>query len=336
MANVIKNQLYPHTKKYINEYLHGFSKDRIDIQLTKGEVTLEKLSLRPDTINKMMDEKNIPFWIKVGLIKKISLGASLFSVIGEIPLEIVIEGVDIILSPSYKWIIQNIDFLKNNNDVKDTPNPLGNDIFNKKPDEFDTSIFNVEKIQEIFKDKTVLSNVINSLFNSFYKFYTTPNFAAVIKIKNVHLRFEDDELMNYTGDIALGVKINLLQIKLGCKGNMKKDSIKLESLDVYWENDAKILISSNFLNGCIKDGQLQERYYTNLKNVRFEKFEYLPSTKFIVQDCNMQMNLGTRNKKNEDIDIFNIKTTPSMVYMQLATNELNINLYPEIEKIQNN
>ena len=143
MANVIKNQLYPHTKKYINEYLHGFSKDRIDIQLTKGEVTLEKLSLRPDTINKMMDEKNIPFWIKVGLIKKISLGASLFSVIGEIPLEIVIEGVDIILSPSYKWIIQNIDFLKNNNDVKDTPNPLGNDIFNKKPDEFDTSIFNV-------------------------------------------------------------------------------------------------------------------------------------------------------------------------------------------------
>ena len=336
MANVIKNQLYPHTKKYINEYLHGFSKDRIDIQLTKGEVTLEKLSLRPDTINKMMDEKNIPFWIKVGLIKKISLGASLFSVIGEIPLEIVIEGVDIILSPSYKWIIQNIDFLKNNNDVKDTPNPLGNDIFNKKPDEFDTSIFNVEKIQEIFKDKTVLSNVINSLFNSFYKFYTTPNFAAVIKIKNVHLRFEDDELMNYTGDIALGVKINLLQIKLGCKGNMKKDSIKLESLDVYWENDAKILISSNFLNGCIKDGLLQERYYTNLKNVRFEKFEYLPSTKFIVQDFNMQMNLGTRNEKNEDIDIFNIKTTPSMVYMQLATNELNINLYPEIAKIQNN
>ena len=113
MANILKNQLYPYIKQYINEYLHGFSEEKIDIQLSKGEVTLEKMSLRPDTINKIMDEKNIPFWIKVGLIKKISLGASVLSVIGEIPLEVVIDGVDIILSPSYKWIINNI---KNNAD----------------------------------------------------------------------------------------------------------------------------------------------------------------------------------------------------------------------------
>jgi hypothetical protein len=337
MANAIKNQLFPHIKKNINEYLHGFTQDRIDIQLTKGEVTLEKLSLRPDTINKMMDEKNIPFWIKVGLIKKITIGASVFSVIGEIPLEFLIEGVDILLTPSYKWIIKNIENLANNSDgYKDTPNPLGNDIFNKKPDEFDTSIFNVEKIQEIFKDKTLLSNVINNIFNYFYQFFTSNNYVAIIKIKNVHIRFEDDELMNYNGDIALGMKINLLQIKVSYKGNMKKNSIKLESLDVYWESDAKILISSNFLNGCIKDGQLQEKYYSNLKNVHFEKFEYLPNTKFIVQDFNMQINIGTRNEKNEDLDIFNIKTTPSMVYLQLASNELNVNFYPEIAKIQNN
>ena len=336
--NTIKNQLYPYTTEYINEYLHGFSKDKIDIQLSKGEVTLEKLSLRPDTINKIMDEQNLPFWIKVGLIKKIYLGASVLSVIGEIPLEIEIDGVDIILSPSYKWIIKNIEkFSKNNNnEIKDTPNPLGNDIFNKKPDDFDTSIFNVEKIQEIFKDKTMLSNVINSLFKSLYSFYTSPNFVAVIKIRNVHIRFEDDELMNYTGDIALGMRINLIQIKVGCKGNMKKDSIKLESLDIYWENDAKILISSNFLNSCIVNGQLEEKYYQNLKNVRFEQFQYLPTTKFIIQDFNMTMNIGTRNEKNENIDIFDIKTTPSMVYFQLASNELNVNIYPEIAKIQNN
>ena len=48
--------------------------------------------------------------------------------------------------------------------------------------------------------------------------------------------------MNYTGDIAYGLKINLLQIKLGFKGNMKKDTIKLESLDFYWEDNSKILI----------------------------------------------------------------------------------------------
>ena len=336
MANILKNQLYPYIKQYINEYLHGFSEERIDIQLSKGEVTLEKMSLRPDTINKIMDENNVPFWIKVGLIKKISLGASVFSVIGEIPLEVEIDGVDIILSPSYKWIINNLLNYGNNSEIKDILNPLGNDIFNKKVDDLDLSIFNIENIQEIFKDKTLLSNIINKLFKSLYSFYNSPNFTAVIKIKNVHIRFEDDELMNYTGDIALGMKVNLIQLKIGCKGNMKKNTIKLENLDIYWENDAKILISSNFLNGCIVNGQLQEKYYINLKNVRFEKFQYLPSTKFIIQDFNFTMNLGTRNENKEQVDIFDIKSAPSMVYLQLASNELNINLFPEILQIQNN
>ena len=142
--------------------------------------------------------------------------------------------------------------------------------------------------------------------------------------------------MNYTGDIAYGLRINLIQLKLGFKGNMKKDSIKLESLDVYWENNAKILISSNFLNGCIENGKLQERYFTNLKNVRFERFQYLPSTKFIIQDFNFTINLGTRCENKEDIDIFDVKTYPSMVYFQMASNELNINLYTELLKILNN
>ena len=338
MANIIKNQLYPTIEKYINEYLHGFEKDRLDIVLTKGEVTLEKLSLRPDTINKMMDEQNIPFWIKVGLITKINIKVSLLNYIGEIPLELLIDGIDIILSPSYKWIINNIDKIKNQKkeNEDETPNPLGNDIFEKKPDEFDTSIFNIKKIQEIFKDKTAISDTLNALFKSLYSFYLSPNFCANIKIKNVHIRFEDDELMNYTGDIAYGLKINLIQIKLGFKGNMKKDAIKLESFDIYWEDNAKILISSNFLNSCIEDGKLQERYYKNLKTVRFERFENLPDTKYIIKDFNFSINFGTKSEKKEDLDIFNLKTSPRMVYFQIATSELIINLYPDFIQVLNN
>ena len=338
MANILKNKLYPYIEKYINEYLHGFKKERIDIELTKGEVTLEKMSLRPDTINKIMDEQNVPFWIKVGLITKIYVGASVLSVIGETPLELVIDGVNIILSPSYKWIINNIDNLKNKKGEKnkETPNPLGNDIFEKKPNEFDTSIFNIKKIQEIFKDKTALSNALNGLFKALYSFYLSPNFTAIIKIKNVHIRFEDDELMNYTGDIAYGLRVDLIQIKVGCKGNMKKDAIKLEKLNIYWENDAKILISSDFLNSCIEEGKLKERYYENLKKVRFEKFDNIPDTKYIIHDFNFSINLGTRSEKKGDLDIFNIKTPPSMVYFQLASSEINVNLYPDFIKVLNN
>ena len=233
MANILKNQLYPYIEKYINEYLHGFEKERIDIQLVKGEVTLEKLSLRPDTINKILDEQNVPFWIKIGLIRRIHVGASLLNVIGETPLELEIDGINIILSPSYKWIINNIDNLKNKKKeiFNDIMNPLGSNIFEKKPDEFDISIFTKEKIQEIFKDKSDISKALNGLFKALYSFYVSPNFSAIIKIKNIHIRFEDDELMNYTGDIAYGLKIKLIQVKVGCKGNMKKDAIKLEKVN---------------------------------------------------------------------------------------------------------
>ena len=117
---------------------------------------------------------------------------------------------------------------------------------------------------------------------------------------------------------------------------MKKDSVKLEGLDIYWENDAKILIPNNFLNSCIVNGQLQEKYYKNLQKVRFERFEYLPSTKFIIQGFCFTMNVGTRCDKKANIDIFDITTTPSMVYLQLASNELNVNIFPEFLNIQNN
>ena len=339
MANILKNKLYPYIEKYINEYLHGFEKNRIDIQLSKGEITLEKLSLRPDTINDILDKQNVPFWIKVGLITKIHVGASVLSVIGETPLELEIDGINIILSPSYKWIINNIDTLKNNINDKsyNIQNPLGNNIFEKKPDEFDISIFTKEKIQEIFKDKSDISKALNGLFKALYSFYISPNFSAIIKIKNIHIRFEDDELMNYTGDIAYGLKVKLIQMKVGCKGNMKKDSIKLENLDIYWENNAKILIASDFLNSCIEEGKLQEKYYMNLKNaVRFDKFEELYDTKYIISDFNFSINLGTRNESKTDLDIFNLTTPPSMMYFQLASNELNINIYPDFIKIINN
>ena len=206
----------------------------------------------------------------------------------------------------------------------------------KKPDEFDVSIFDIKKLQEIFTDKTVISNALNSLFKALYSFYISPNFSAIIKIKNVHIRFEDDELMNYTGDIAYGLKVDLIQIKVGSRGNMKKDAIKLEKLNIYWENDAKILIASNFLNSCIEDGKLQERYYTNLKTVKFEKFQYFENTKFIINDFNFSINLGTKSEKTGDLDIFHLKTPPSMVYFQLASNEININLYPDFIKVLNN
>lgn len=48
------------------------------------------------------------------------------------------------------------------------------------------------------------------------------NFLVNAKIKNIHIRFEDDQLINYTGDIAIGLKADSMEITLNSEGIMKK------------------------------------------------------------------------------------------------------------------
>ena len=250
---MIKNQLYPYIESYLNEYLHGFTKDQLDIGVTKGEIKLENLNLRPDGINQKMDEKNIPFWLKAGLISKISIGCSIMNFIGEKPLDVLIEGLDIILNPSYKWIIKNIDsfIIENKIMMKSPYDPNDNnsmDIFTKKINVLDNSIFKKEYLEEIFKDKTRISQEINKLFKFCCKFYYQNNFLINLSIKNIHIRFEDDQLINYTGDLALGMKIDSLDVILSSEGIMKRDSMKVTKLCLYWEDPAEILIPSSLLN----------------------------------------------------------------------------------------
>ena len=339
---MIKNQLYPYIESYLNEYLHGFTKEQLDIGVMNGEIKFENLNLRPDGINQKMDEKNIPFWLKAGLISKISIKCSIMNFIGEKPLDVLIEGLDIILNPSYKWIIKNIDsfIVENKIMMKSAYDPNDNnsmDIFTKKINVLDNSIFKKEYIEEIFKDKTKLSNEINKLFKFCVKFYYQKNFLINLIIKNIHIRFEDDQLINYTGDLALGIKIDYLELILSSEGVMKRDSIKVSKLCIYWEDPAEILIPSSLLNISIKDGKLDEAYYTQVKKIKFQKFKYNKNNKFILQNFSFSGKFGTKALNKNKIDFFNQKNNNSYrFYSQLYSNELNFNFFPELMKINQN
>ena len=338
---MIKNRLYPYIESYINEYLHGFSKEKLDVGVMNGQIKLENLNLRPDDVNEQMDEKNLPFWLKAGLISKIDIGCSIMNFIGEKPLDIIIEGLDIILTPSYKWIIRNIDsfIVENKIQMKSKYDPNDNnsmDIFTKKINVLDNSIFKKEYIEEIFKDKTRISIEINKFFKFCYTFYYTKNYSINLKIKNIHIRLEDDQLINYNCDIALGCKIDLLEIILSSEGIMKKDSCKISKLNVYWENPAKILIPSDLLNMSIHDGKLDERYYTNLKKIKFQQFKYNPNTKFIIENFTFIVKFGTQVVNLGKIDLFKQSSNDYKFSMQFASSDINLNLYPDLLIINDN
>ena len=338
---MIKNQLYPYIEKYINELLYGFSKEQFDVGVMNGQIKLEKLNLRPDGANKILDDKNFSFWLKAGFISKIFIGCSIMNFIGEKPLDVLIEGVDIILTPSYKWIIKNLDsfIIENNKQIKEPYDPNDNnsmDIFERKVNVLDNSIFKKEEILEIFKDTTKISHLINILFKYCFKFYYMKNFLVNAKIKNIHIRFEDDQIINYTGDIALGLKADSLDITLSSEGVMKKDSFKINNLNIYWEDKAKILIPSDLLHNSIINGELNEKYYDNLKKINFQNFNYSKGTKFIVQNFNCTTKMGTISISSGKIDLFGKRDNSFKMYTQFSCSELNINIFPELFNIYTN
>ena len=340
---MIKNQLYPYIESYLKEYLHGFTKEQLDIGIRDGQIKFDNLNLRPDGVNQKMDEKNIPFWIKAGLISKITIGCSIMNFIGEKPLDVLIEGLDIILNPSYKWIIKNMDsfIIENKIMMKGAYDPNDNnsmDIFTKKINVLDNSIFKKEYIEEIFKDKTKLSNEINKVFKFCTKFYYQKNFLINLIIRNIHIRFEDDQLINYLGDLALGMKIDSLELILSSEGIMKKDFLKINKLCLYWEDPAEILIPSSLLNISIKDGKLDESYYTNVQKIKFQKFKYSKNNKFIVQNFSFSVKFGTKFIHNKSkIDFFNKENNNNYkFYTQFISNDLNFNFFPELMKINQN
>ena len=340
---MLKNQLYPYIESYLKDYLHGFTKEQLDIGIRDGQIKFENLNLRPDGVNQKMDEKNIPFWIKAGLISKITIGCSIMNFIGEKPLDVLIEGFDIILNPSYKWIIKNIDsfIIENKIMMKSVYDPNDNnsmDIFTKKINVLDNSIFKKEYIEEIFKDKTKISNELNKMIKFCTKFYYQKNFLINLTIKNIHIRFEDDQLINYLGDLALGMKIDSLELILSSEGIMKKDFLKINKLCLYWEDPAEILIPSSLLNISIKDGKLDESYYTNVQKIKFQKFKYSKNNKFIVQNFSFNVKFGTKFIHNKSkIDFFNKENNNNYkFYTQFISNDLNFNFFPELMKINQN
>ena len=338
---MIKNQLYPYIEQYINSFLYGFTKEQLDVGIMKGEIKFENLNLRPDGVNEVLDKDNMPFWLKAGLISKISFGCSLMNFIGEKPIEANFEGVNVILTPSYKWIIQNMDnyLFEDLKEMKMEYSAVDNNsinIFGKKINVLDNTIFRKEKIEEFFKDKTKVSFLLNKMLIDCFQFYYSKNYALILKVKHLHIRFEDDELINFIGNIAFGIKIDSFELTLSSEGSMKKNNCKISKLDFYWENNAHILIPNNILYDSIKNGSLSDSYYKNLRKIKFQNFTYKKDSKFIIQNFNCFFNFGTRAITQGKIDIFAKKENNYKLYIQFASNEMKINFFPDLILIKKN
>ena len=141
-----QNEFFSSIEENFNKFLYGFSKEQLKVGITSGEIKLENLNIKLDIINEGIDEANFPFWLKAGLISKISICLSLMNAIGEKPVEVNIEGLNIMISPSLKWIFKNLEsyIYEDLEEMKSEYIPYeinSFNIFSKKINVLDNSIF---------------------------------------------------------------------------------------------------------------------------------------------------------------------------------------------------
>lgn len=70
-------------KEYASEYLYGFDRDQLKLDLLKGKIMLKVVNLKPQKINEMMTELGIPIWVKSGMLTNLNCNISSLSLIHE-------------------------------------------------------------------------------------------------------------------------------------------------------------------------------------------------------------------------------------------------------------
>ena len=318
---MIKNQLYPYLEEYINEYLWGFSKEQIEVGLIDGNIILNNLNIRPDKANLKLNSSNLPVWIKAGFIKKIQISCSLMNFIGEKPLDVLIEDIDCLLCPSLKYI-QSTAFnyiVEDLSNIKEKYVPASNnhqDIFKKK------LMYNDDKLGEtVEEDQSTpyLTRLSTKIINQVQNFYHKNSYLINIKIKNVHVRFEDD-MFNYFGKTCFGLTLAGAELKLAIDGSLKKTNFKIDNLSIYNEKTPKILICSDYLTQ--RKYVFDDDYYKFIKKLNFDTGQ---ERQLILNNFSSKGNIGFRLLDNNNIDFFSSLRKKSIkFYFQIATSGINL------------
>lgn len=361
---MIKNQLYPFLEKYINEYLHGFGKEQLAVGVMKGTIEIEKVNLKINKVLEKLDSQNMPIWLKAGLIKKIKIGCSLMNFIGETPLEVQIDDIELLVSPSCRWILENINsYIEENEDyINEKYDAIDNNsynIFDKKLPIFDSSFLKKVRNSKLnknidnnffvsfLKDKTKLTETIHKLLEKIIKLINSKNYYIKACINNIHIRFEDD-IFNYYGGAIYGITIKKIDAVISTEGKYKKDMFTITDLNVYSKEVTSIdnfyVNSSYFLTQLKKNEDykttscyyldLHESYYTKLNNLYSykNKTKEEKDNKYIVKNFNFTLKFDVKNIDN-NVNIFEsnaAKKRNLKINIYFASSDLNVYITPNL------
>jgi hypothetical protein len=207
-------------------------------------------------------------------------------------------------------------------------------IFQRKINFIDSSVYSKLKkpFIKLFQDNTFFSRMISAIYTKVVKFFYKKSYLIKLTVRNINIRFEDDTF-NYYGSVVFGLKINMFELNLSVDGVNKKDSFKVEGIDIFSEiNNPKILLPSKLLrdnldvNNKIKD----EKFYDYIRKLNL-KTSMNSNSLLIVDNFNFCGNFGISIMDSKNIDFFSKAVEKNYnFYLQVATSELKVNLFPQL------
>ncbi|XP_043916363.1 vacuolar protein sorting-associated protein 13D [Protopterus annectens] len=220
---------------YLGKYVNNLNTDQLSIALLKGAVELENLPLKKDALN----ELDLPFEVKVGLIGKITLQIPFYRPHID-PWVISISRLHLIGAPSR---LQEFDEERTRQLEKEHKEAFLNALEEKWRSEWQ------EKGESYWYSVTasIVTRIVENI---------------ELKIQEVHLRFEDDTT-NPQQPFAFGICIKSVSMQNSTKEPvqklMKKKQLDITDFSVYWDHDCKLL-------GDLPPGEVQEAMDQSMEN----------------------------------------------------------------------
>lgn len=219
---MIKEKIFEYLKEYFQEYLFGFDKSKFDIGVSNGRVTMSDVNIKPEKINPLLINKEIPFLIKCGKCLKINIECSVMNFIAEKPVDINIDNFEFILKPSNA----HIDKLKS---IKAEKEVIDYDI--RKKIKFFENFVKHEKNFEFFA---------KFFFEKIFMIISKKIPSINLSCTYIVIKFEDDQIIFHPNMVNIGVRCGNFKFKIINDGiNNKKINFKCVNFTAYIKEKEK-------------------------------------------------------------------------------------------------
>lgn len=282
---VLESRLAELLQGQAKKFISGFNAEHLNLGLLSGFLELRNLALNPEPFDELFLGSDLPFVVKGGTLSSAMLQLSLMQ--GE--LEILVDGLTLVMAPACKWLTREEVYLHRSNEM--------------------------ERLEFVhMRSQSQRRSLEREMFRKLFSDYLS---RIKITVKNVHLRLEVDELTCSSSTspgglpLAVGWVINSCDVSPvpgssdGSKNNESElllaEQVQLKGLLLYQEVGSKPLVpwtlyqSTRACELGIFQKISQEEFLQSMDRIRQAHLS-VPSSQMLLPSTDVSINVDLKSQ----------------------------------------